>query len=523
MGDWAYCQDLSVTPRRYLQRQWKRNKPHLPPSDSLPALRLCPNRPLFVCARCGFANAWIPLCLWCEWTSTEATRQFEANLPRPRRLSAPSRVVPAPKKIRQHPPRRMSGDSIVSSAGPHTPQNERSLSSIHTSKGVPSITTVLEAFHRDMCHDDRRVDLHYVEAVDRDVVALSVVSTNSHNVQKETVDGGGVHRVATATSVTPPLPTSSYPNVARPESEIELYKQDSEDRNLERSSRRHLRILPALSVYPPPTRFCASCCSPPTAERTRPENAMAMQSRGSAISVSMEASSTPRSTGSMDMSDGGHMHSTPCISSQCSPKRGLRRTKNMTLLKCGSSVSVRSRSPLRESVDTSPTSAVEARQSHALSLMPSHDHDTPPVRLGHPSRPYYSAIRKDMSRPTSPVFSITAPRTPSPISSHLDYVPRGTKSLDCGDRSGIYYAPEMRPMSMVLSSQATSPIACPGFSLSGEMELRMNLARWRREDAPDDPGGYHFRERNRSWTKVNMKGRVKQLGKGLKELVLGRS
>ena len=241
----------------------------------------------------------------------------------------------------------------------------------------------------------------------------------------------------------------------------------------------------------------------------------------SATSVLTEASSTPRSTGSMDMSDAGHSIS----SSQCSPRRGLRRTKNMTLLPRGSSLSPRSRSPLRGSVGIYPTSAVdsEARQSHALSLTPSHDHDAPPVRLGHPSRPYYSAIRKDMSRPTSPVFSIAAPRTPSPIPSQVDYVPRGTKSLDCGDRPGTQYGRELRPMSMVLSGQAMSPSAGPGFSLSGEMELRMNLARWRREDAPDEPGGYHFRETSRSPTRVNMRRRVKQLGKGLKELVLGRS
>lgn len=96
----------------------------------------------------------------------------------------------------------MSAESTVSSAGPHTPQSERTLSLIHSTKGVPGITTVLEAFHRDMCHDDRRLDPHNVEAVARDVVPFSVVSTNPHNVQKETVDGGGVRRVTTTTSIT---------------------------------------------------------------------------------------------------------------------------------------------------------------------------------------------------------------------------------------------------------------------------------------------------------------------------------
>ncbi|KAG9315388.1 hypothetical protein JVU11DRAFT_4535 [Chiua virens] len=426
MGDSANTHDISVTPRRYLQRQWKRNKPHLSPSDSLPALRLCPNRPLFVCAQCGFANAWIPLCLWCKWTSAEATKQFEANLPRPRRLSAPSRAVPAPKTTGHGQlPRRTSAES----KGLHSLQSERAL---YPAKDVPGITTVLESF---MCHDGRRLDPRHVDPTEREKRVLSVASTGSHSVPRETVDGGGAGRVAGATSITPPIPTSSFPNAAL-EPEFELYKHSSEDRDLNRNSRRHWKGLPVLCVFPPTTRRRASCCSAPGVERTGPDNAMTTQAMDSMTSVLMEASSTPRSTGSVDMS----MHSTPSLSSsQCSPKRGLRRTKKMPLQKRESSLSPRSCSPLRDCIDAYPMSAVETRQSHALSLTASsHDHDAPPanVRLGHPSRPYYSAIRKDMSRPTSPVFSITAPRTPSPIPSHVDYVPRGTKSLDCWGQIG---------------------------------------------------------------------------------------
>jgi len=78
-------------------------------------------------------------------------------------------------------------------------------------------------------------------------------------------------------------------------------------------------------------------------------------------------------------------------------------------------------------------------------------------------------------------------------------------------------------MSMVLPGQATPPKPGSGFSLSGEMELRINLARWRRENAPDEPGGYHFQETSPS-RRMNVKKRVKQLGKGLRELMmLGRS
>ncbi|KAH7884770.1 hypothetical protein F5I97DRAFT_1938139 [Phlebopus sp. FC_14] len=222
------------------------------------------------------------------------------------------------------------------------------------------------------------------------------------------------------------------------------------------------------------------------------------------------------------------MQSTLSISSsQCSPTRTLRRTKPMALLKRKSSLSLHSRSrpssPLRESIDIGPTSAVEARQSHTLSFALSQDRETPPVRLGHPSRPYYSAIRKNMSRPSSPALSVSTPRTPSPIPSHLDYTPRETKSLDGGERSFVHYARHPRPMSMDGPGQGIPVSPYSGFSLSGETEMRMYLARWRQEEAPDEPGDYLFREMGRGRGRVNVKGKVKKFSKGLKDLVFGRS
>lgn len=57
-------------------------------------LQLTPtNRPLFTCKRCGFANTYIPLCLWCSWTSKGAQDDFELSQPRARRASAPPKVV----------------------------------------------------------------------------------------------------------------------------------------------------------------------------------------------------------------------------------------------------------------------------------------------------------------------------------------------------------------------------------------------------------------------------------------------
>jgi len=76
-------------------------------------------------------------------------------------------------------------------------------------------------------------------------------------------------------------------------------------------------------------------------------------------------------------------------------------------------------------------------------------------------------------------------------------------------------------MSMVLPGHAVPVNLYSGFSLSGETEMRMNLAKWRKEDAPDEPGDYLFKETIRPGK--GMKGRVKKLGKGLRDLMLGRS
>ncbi|KAH7928129.1 hypothetical protein BV22DRAFT_232536 [Leucogyrophana mollusca] len=209
------------------------------------------------------------------------------------------------------------------------------------------------------------------------------------------------------------------------------------------------------------------------------------------------------------------------VPSQCSPHRALRRKKRMTLLKRKSSISLRSRvrtpSPFLSRVETATPCSDPARSSYMLSLASSMGID-PPARLGHPSRPYYTAIRQNMSRPTTPCL----PRTPSPVSPEFDYMPRGTRSLDCGERLSMEFGCQSRPMSMVLPGHITSASPFSGFSLSGETEMRMALAKWRHEDAPDVPGDYHFHDMGQRG-KVGVKGKVKKLGQGLKELVLGRT
>ncbi|EGN99197.1 hypothetical protein SERLA73DRAFT_182076 [Serpula lacrymans var. lacrymans S7.3] len=219
--------------------------------------------------------------------------------------------------------------------------------------------------------------------------------------------------------------------------------------------------------------------------------------------------------------------SIPSSSSHCSPYRTLRRRKRITLLKQKSSRSLRKRAsiPFSEGVEISaprsPRRDKVKRGSHVSSTA-SMGVD-PPVRLGHPSRPYYTAIRKNMSRPNTPGLPNSASRTPSPIPPETTYTPRATKSLDCGERlAPVQNGFSLRPTSMVLPGQGVSGYPYAGFSLSGETELRMALARWRSQEAPDEPGEYRFRDMGRCDTKARMKGTVMKLGKGLKDLVLGR-
>lgn len=175
-------------------------------------------------------------------------------------------------------------------------------------------------------------------------------------------------------------------------------------------------------------------------------------------------------------------------------QRSLRRKKRMTMLRQRSSCSLRSRF---QSQDITPTQA-------------------PLVRLGHPTRPYYTAIRKNMSRPNSPNQNQPPSRSPSPTPSYVPssmlplYIPRPSLSEEMSQRRT-----SLPPVSHTV-----------GFSFSGETELRIALARAR---SNDDEVGYRFREMPSSPQTYSgrkngsVSRRVKKLSKGIKELVLGCS
>ncbi|KAJ7183282.1 hypothetical protein C8R46DRAFT_1344154 [Mycena filopes] len=107
---------------RTLHREWKKIKPYLPKSTSLPALQLVPrDRPRYICCRCGFANFYdIPLCVWCATRSATAVRAFEKTIPRTRTASAPPRVFWTPNELSLSTPRFSTTKEIASGPSCHT-------------------------------------------------------------------------------------------------------------------------------------------------------------------------------------------------------------------------------------------------------------------------------------------------------------------------------------------------------------------------------------------------------------------
>jgi len=161
-----------------------------------------------------------------------------------------------------------------------------------------------------------------------------------------------------------------------------------------------------------------------------------------------------------------------------SPSRTLRRKHHMTFPRQKSTRSLRSWTPA-----ISPPQPASA---------------TSVVRLGHPSRPYYTAIRPHLnhggisSRPDTPTSPVSAPPVSTDKGQSLPSPPPGRPSFEF-----------TRPRSSTTS----------GWSLSGEIELQIELSQRRegREGAVHDPG-----------KRGSIVRGVRKLGNGLRDLVLRR-
>ncbi|KAI0246973.1 hypothetical protein BJV78DRAFT_1285943 [Lactifluus subvellereus] len=375
---------------RILRREWKRYKPHLPRSISLPQLELVPaQRPLFTCQQCGFSNAYIPLCLWCSWTSPEAALAFVAATPRrSRRISGPGRVI-WKDDIRREDQRPQE-----SSAPAATSPN---LGALRGSKLLVATNTLRESTRSAQSGPQSRRNT----VVRATVRALGDLDSN---IQQK--------------------PSAIRARRGLPEASV---------------------IIPSL--YTTTTTSITSSNSP------------------NVTSMSRQLKHTSPT----------HPVSLPPI---VSPPHTLHRKHHMTFPRQKSTRSLRSRAL-----------AVPPPQPVPVVSVP---------RLGHPSRPYYTAIRPHFSnggassRPHTPTTPNSARLTSSDMGQSPPSPPPGRPSFEF-----------TRPRRSTTS----------GWSLSGEIELQIALSQ--RRDGED--GGPHS-----SGKRGSIVQGVRKLGTGLRNLVLRR-
>lgn len=356
---------------------------HLARSTSLPELELVPAyRPLFTCQKCGFSNVYIPLCLWCKWSSPEAADAFKsATSRRGRRISGPGRVT-----WKQDLPDLRGGGQTPTAL----PMNPPGLESFDGSE--PAVAT----YHPLPC-PALAAQPHY-HADRNSIVKATVISELTHETCALRIRRG-----LPATSVVVP---SRYPTTVIP-------------------------TIPLPSLY-----------TTPVPEQVRHTN--------------------------------NHAVSLPPI---VSPSRTLRRKHHMTFPRQKSTRSLRSWTPTISPPQPVPVTSV--------------------ARLGHPSRPYYTAIRPHLNnegispRPNTPTTPVSAPPTLADKCQSPPLPPPGRPSFEFA-----------RPRSSTVS----------GWSLSGEIELQIELSQRRGKDGVVTGSG----------KRGSIVRGVRKLGTGLRDLVLWR-
>jgi hypothetical protein len=187
------------------------------------------------------------------------------------------------------------------------------------------------------------------------------------------------------------------------------------------------------------------------------------------------------------------------------PQRTLRRKKCMTTLRLSN----------------------PAPQCHSQTNLSSTTHSTPElpnfpsVPLGHPSRPYYSAIRKNMSRPNSPFDNTNSKSScslaPLPLL-HSSPLASSVESSDDLLTETTFTPPVMS--SRLLSCEIL------GCSMSGETEMRIALSRQQVRGTPDNLMEYRFPDTHtsdmgRPASKGGVRGKVKKLSRDFMHLVVG--
>ncbi|TFK35614.1 hypothetical protein BDQ12DRAFT_688036 [Crucibulum laeve] len=572
---------------RFLRREWKRNKPHLPKSTSLPIFQLIPkDRPIFTCRQCGFTNTLIPLCLWCCWTSDDAHRQFELSTPRARRITAPARVfcnlaVWGVTSSSHHHETRSYPTSVAPSKTPsraaRAASNPWSLLNI-----TPSAST-----GEAMALRRRDADIRGTRT--------GKDGTGGYQVTTGKAPGGSMRHVWRREGETRRVEKDSD-NVAT--GTVSSFSQPSFGRDIRTAGSSPTRLR-----RPIPISFLtddAPTSSPTSVDRSQPEpdpnltpNPRPNSNATSTTMNTMHAMKTLSTKSSRSLArhfildlntattttNDMHIYDTPpkSPSSPTSAKnvsqlyfqqqqqekqqRTLRRKKHLSIFRA-SAPGLSDPEPISIELTMhrpqSSQSDFEAKpaSSPPSSFVPTHtrsssqpNNGSPSVRLGHPSRPYYTAIRKNVSRPTSTSSAITSDDLPAsfrpqsyPISmsqprpvtmnSLLSSSPPSPSPLSTSFPPSTFSQSSVSPYSEAYDD--LSPRSLPGlpqtfsynrslgggFSMSGETELRMALAGGGHSaGAARGEDTYRFRDMRRD---AGLMGRVKKLRRGLKELLAAK-
>ncbi|KAH9902981.1 hypothetical protein C8Q73DRAFT_635438 [Cubamyces lactineus] len=453
---------------RILLRELKKRR-HPKRWDSLPCLKLAPeNRPLFVCEGCRFPNVLCSeLCPWCLCRCEVAALVAVVR----RRLSSPTLLSDAQKEQLAG---MESARRVRARGGGHDGET-----SSHGSVTVTRCEGSVPAQREGACEFEPDTD---------SADGLSVRRRHRNAVLYSAAD----------VVATPTLVSSLQPFLD------EIAATHLENQILER------RTIQVASSTPPST------------PRKRP----ARSSRPHTTPIRM----SPRHGELTEQSEPQTPLSVNVPPSPLPHTPSLRRKRRMSVLRQRSSCSLRRRattsgstathrrSETAPSVPASPRSkAHSVRFSSPPPSLPTSEPDAFP--LGHPQRPLYTAIRKNMSRPASPAPSMgsgSAAAAAAAVDAAFQTAvyERQTRSLDLPrfnslGRSYLSMAAYTRPVLF--------PPSASGFSVSGETELRMDLARSRSMDGV--PSDFAFREMKPDASTV--KAKVKSLGKTLKSLLRG--
>ncbi|PIL35626.1 hypothetical protein GSI_02354 [Ganoderma sinense ZZ0214-1] len=493
---------------RILLREFKkRRQPKR--CDSLPCFQAVPGtRQLYLCHRCRFTNTICKICPWCL-SPCDVAAQVAVSLVR-RRLSSPMLLSDAQKmqlaKIERatNPPPTVA--ALLPTAARSSPSPARGGVALSHEAGTSSTTIPPRSTRR-----------------------LPGASADA-----EADDLRRRHRNAALYSATDVVATMTEDSTLQPFLD-QIAAACSEGRAITTPE-------PLIATPPHSVRTSWDALSP-MSRTSRPRTPGPPSSpgpRGRMLNGDgpiMYPSERPPSKLSAPLSPTSHS-STPC----------LRHKRRMPALRQRSSCHLRRRStssvsscrretgnfsspassprPKTATTATSPPGSPQPKTVRSIRFgSPSPGPSPGPVLdeipLGHPQRPLYTAIRKNMSRPESPTPSAAA-------SASFDFhvYERGTRSLDIDDAP-----PALRYGSLARASQlaiayntaAARPAlfgTATGFSVSGETEMRMDLARSRSMDGV--PGDFAFREGKRGrqeGASTSVKARVKSLGKTLKGLL----